>query len=42
MQSLMPVPARSIDMAGQAAPAVEDALAIENDAATSAEDTPED
>ena len=42
MQSLMPVPARSIDMAGQAAPAVEETLAIESDAATAAQDTPED
>ena len=42
MQSLMPVPARSIDMAGQAAPAVEETLAIESDAATTAQDTPED
>lgn len=42
MQSLMPVPARSIDTAGQAAPAVEETLAIESDAATAAQDTPED
>ena len=42
MQSLMPVPARSIEMAGQAAPAVDEALAIESDAATTAQDTPED
>ena len=43
MQSLMPVPARSIETDGQAAaPAVDEALAIESDAATTAQDTPED
>jgi len=42
MQSLMPVPARSIDMAGQAAPAVEEVLAVDSDAVTAVEDSPED
>ena len=42
MQSLMPVPARSLDMAGQAAPAVEEVLAVDSDAVTAVEDSPED